>query len=84
MILQSQLVEKVEQMKIKESTGELLENDVLDLLKTLEKLLPAKNGRKMSALEILQSAIDYIWDLSEAFHESDDWKSPTERVIQLL
>lgn len=72
MILQSQLVEKVEQMKIKESTGELLENDVLDLLKTLEKLLPAKNGRKMSALEILQSAIDYIWDLSEAFHESDD------------
>lgn len=65
MILQSQLVEQMEQMKVKETAGDLLENDVLDLLKTLEKLLPAKNGRKMSSLEILQSAIDYIWDLSE-------------------
>lgn len=72
MILQSQLVEKMEQMKVKESTGDLLENDVLDLLKTLEKLLPVKNGRKMSSLEILQSAIDYIWDLSEGFPETGD------------
>lgn len=73
MILQSQLVEKMEQMKVKETTGgDLLENDVLDLLKTLEKLLPAKNGRKMSSLEILQSAIDYIWDLSEGFNDAGD------------
>ena len=75
MILQSQLTDKVEQLRLgKESkTDVVLANEELDVLKVLQQLLPIQNDsrQKMTSLEILQSAIDYIADLTNIYEETD-------------
>lgn len=77
MILQSQLTDKVEQLRLgKESkTDAVLANEELDVLKVLQQLLPIQNDsrQKMTSLEILQSAIDYIADLTNISEETEEF-----------